>query len=259
MKRAQFRTILAFVLTLVVGAYGCGGDDDGGDGGGDTSGNTSNSTSNATSNGTGGAVTSSNPDYEGPDMLEANDYRVNALELVSPAEPASTLNIVVADGLEMGEVNIIIRLKQYTDTVVPTTLVVQGDAGVDNGDGTFSWDPEAAATEVAASVDDKGAFMNTEPLPLVNFPIKVPGEPVVYLPLRNLSFSGKLKGADELVNGTLAGTITKEDADNLIVPIGNGISLSVVLGDPDTDTDGDSTNDAWSLEGALSAEAVTFQ
>ena len=201
--------------------------------------------------------------YTGP-ALEAQNYRIDTLTLTEPAIVAGLINTLLAQNLADGTVCVLIRIFDFEGDAVPTTLTVQGNACVDNEDGTYSFAPEASGDPVSGTIDACGVFGNNTDgdLPTLGFPITLPSEETVVLPLRNIVVSGKVV-ADGVVDGHLAGAIAGADAEMVEIEVtpGNALPLNSVLGDEnkDVDTNGDGEIDGWTLTSTFTAASVSFR
>ncbi len=198
--------------------------------------------------------------YMGPAMLEDSYYHVDSLVLSKPAAPSaipvSRSGLIMADGA----LCVLVALTGFASPTAPSTFMLRGDSCVDNGNGTFSWSPEAMSMSAPAEMGMCGAFTNNlgGPLPTLPFQLALPDADPVTLPIQQIAISADIT-ADGLANATLVGAITMEDAMDIMVPIGEGIALSSVLGEPDLDMNSDGLADAWSMEATLTASIAGFQ
>lgn len=201
--------------------------------------------------------------YAGPSPLGDTQFHMDTLALSKPAGPAGLLNNVLAEGLTAGTLCILVQMTGFSGDAPPATLQIRGDACVDNGDGTFSWSPEADSGQAPGNMDACGNVSSAAEgeRPVLGFPVSLPDGGSLTLPIRDIQFSG-LIGADGITGGVLTGAISGEDAANIVVPIGGGLPLANVLGGEgtqDADTDGDGAPDAWALEAEFTAGAVDFR
>ncbi len=210
-----------------------------------------------------------------PDPYESRyQLRFTSLRFV-PAQrgtPGNSLNGILAQNFDLSlEYPALVLVDLKDINAEAGTFQLKGGAGQTTANPTtFAWDPETAdsyspGTLTAATGEIEGIIADfqfvatlvteTEPLRVV-------------IPINDLTFTGKLAVGDagvEIKGGALEGyiTVTQAEAVQIVTPLINS-SLAVVFknldrAEPNFDSDGDGTNDAWRLSATFDATPTTIQ
>jgi len=170
---------------------------------------------------------------DGDDVVLGDGFRMDYLELVDPYlsvtygnttyDISAELNNQIANRIASDEINMLMLPQAYDGLLsFPYDLVIA--VGEKEGE-AYTPDPESAyQVEIDQYGDDPNRFSNQEDLE-IEIPIDPPD---MVLTLRNATIRGTYsEDLTSIGSGTLAGVISEEDAQNLIIY--NGITLKQVL------------------------------
>ena len=259
---------LAFVAALTMAAA-CGDDAK------NNAATNNTGTNNDTANNGADAGNNTNTDVDNSDAEYASEYETIFDSLVFSNAPANKLNDLVMKNLvQTLEFPIIVLLQVDTFDIEAGTLMLRGGSGLKTEtEGVYAWDPDSESEGTLGTlVPDTGEF--SAELASFGFVASFKFENEVNkvtLPIKNLTIDGKL-ALDEggatarVVDGTLAGILTKADGDATqitLAPGGSPISITQLFKESslnwDTATNAEvepGTGDAWYIAGTFTANPV---
>ena len=231
--------------------------------------NSDNSTSTNNTMGDMGTITEEDVDNSGAEYASEYETRFDSLQFT--IEPGARLNGIVENNLNQDLDYPIVVLLEFTDFDAEAgTLTLVGGSGAKTGTmGVYEWEMGTEQTPTEAQFDPATGEFSTQ-LEQFDFIATFEFEEEVnqsVLPIQGLDISGQLALEDggetaRVTNGNLAGYVTKEDGDDvmIVIPGASPVSLTQLLKETtlnyDTTTQAQvdpGTGDAWYLEGVYTA------
>ncbi len=207
----------------------------------------------------------------------ASEYEFLFDSLAFKTAPANKLNTLLNANLDLNlEFPIIVLLKLSDVDAAAGTVVLEGGSGLKTDDiTTFIFDPDSDSTGTAGTLDAAtGEFAAS--LEYFGFVATFKFENDVsktVLPINKLTLSGQMNLSEDgatanVVNGVLAGYMTKEDGDATLITLaagGNPISITQVFKEDTLNYDTTTAalvdpgmGDAWFLEGSFTAKPTVI-
>ena len=260
---------VAMILVMAALLVGCSSSDNNGNNANNNQGNETTPLEDAGGNGT-------DVDNAGAEYDSSYAYVFDHIEFLE--QPGRKLNNLLNSNMDLNldhPVLIMLVLSQI-DTDAGTMYIEGGSGRKTDTDNEYSYNPDAEIDGMDGTINaDTGHF--EAQLPTFNFVATFQTEdgPITtILPIKDLAVSGNIQFNDddttEVVNGTLAGYLTKEDGDNTtiaIVPGGEPTPLTVffqtAMLNYNTTTGarveaGSTDADAWYLNGVFTARETTL-
>jgi hypothetical protein len=231
-----------------------------------------NTTANNTSANNTSANNTSTPETNPPENYENNyQLRFTRLEFINYPDTARTtfklLNGLIDMQLDQSLEAPIIVLVDF-DNIDPEggTIGIRAGAGEKAvSEGEYTWDASTSEEYVDGTLDAAtGAVEGVIPDFIFVATVETEsGNTKTNLPINDLNFTGNLeKGEfdDEVIirDGNIKGYITKEQGDVTLLSVGTGdpVPVTNLLKEENLnfDSDGDGTNDSWTLEASFDAD-----
>ena len=190
----------------------------------------------------------------GADDPTGRAFRFAALVFTEPLKGmlGDQVNQFIAEEITAGNLHVALRVTG-DDRTTGELAAELGPAQPKGSGYEFAGAPEPLILALAGI-----SFTTTTPSSL-DFEVNATGLNVV-LPLRQVALNGNLPGdASAIENGTLTAVITAAEAAHVTLlgaPL--DLQLRTIAGNPNTDSNGDGTDDAWEFRGTYAAEQVEF-